>query len=471
MIVLVITMVVIIILGSVSISALSASRQKTDIINFIFDLNTMDDKVQNYYVENGTLPTVAKEPLDIKEFANKLAEPEVFLSQLSPYDNENYYIVDLSQLKGVSLRKSFRGIPALKAANQKDNGYIVNEGSLKVYVEEGVKYKIPGDKEGTTFYTLTSELVNGQEYYVSQEEDVVVVGNPMTWSKEATLRVVLPKQSLVQTVWDGWTFKWDFGPKTQKEMEEIESDDVARNFEYGDKLLVKSNGTYTIYIKNPETGKVTLRNVNVSKIDDRPPTFNFSDAGSRINALDSETGIKEIKFKKLSEYKANVAQAIEEAETGGDVHSDSRTKVDYYLMDGKGHDLMYEFETLMVDYLNARSKIQLDIDNENDDYERWVEEHPVDGVTVLQSEADNKLSTHDAYIAEFNRQLAELDNKYSYFYDIKGKTDDSRIVIYIEDYSGNATVVGDEHFISMEILAVSYNLPIDTVKNYFHDNG
>ena len=471
-IVLVIAIIVILILSGVTISALRTSRERTDIMNFIFDLGAIEDRVQTYYLENGTLPTSSKVALDIdkvaedigKAYSNdpeeQIKEKNNFLSQLSQYDNGNYYIVDLSQLKGLSLRESFRGYESFKNENNEDNGFIVNEGSLKIYVEKGVKYKITGDKEGQIYYTLNSRLTNGQESYVSQDEDIIVTGNPQAWVKEAELRVVLPKQSLTQADWEDWTFKWDFGPKTIEELRAIDESDFNRNFKYSEKLIVKSNGIYSIYAKNPDNGRETLRNVSVTKIDDINPVYEFLDGGDRINAYDNETGVKEIKFKTLQEYKANVNQAMSEAATGGDIHGDARNKVDYYLMDGKGYDLLYELEGLITIYLNEKSKIITSKENEIIDYERWVEENPVDGVVVLQSEADSKLAAHEAYLAEYDRQLAELNKKYSYLYDIYGSTDASRLVLYVEDYAGNATVIGDEDFISTEIVSKSYNISL-----------
>lgn len=465
MIVLIIAIIVILILAGVSISALQSSRERTEMMNFIFDLTSMEDKIQNYYIETGTLPTVSNERIDVYQLANVIkedageAQAETFLSQLSQYDNENYYLVDLNQLKGLSLRETFRGIQSRKDLNNLDNGYIVNEGSLKVYVEKGVNYKAQGEKVATTYYTLTSRLVNGQEVYTSLEEDVVIVGNPQTWVKEANIRVVLPKRSLTESEWDNWKFKWDFGPKTEQELQNISSSDTRRNFKYGEKLVIKSNGVYSFYIEDPD-GNVTVRNIDVQKIDDIAPGYNFADGGNRLIAYDNGTGIKYIKFKKLSEYKANVAQAQSEAASGGDLYSEARTKVDYYLMDGNGSDLIYEFETIITDYLNQRNAIYVAIANENDNYDRWVEEHPVDGVIILQEEADAKARTHNAYIQDYNRQLQELNKEYAYLNDLNGSTDDSRLVLYIEDYSGNGTVVGDEDFISTKIVSDSYNIDI-----------
>ena len=56
---------------------------------------------------------------------------------------------------------------------------------------------------------------------------------------------------------------------------------------------------------------------------------------------------------------------------------------------------------------NERAKVLLSMNNERDEYERWVLEHPVDGVTVLESQAEDRLNTHNAYVAEYQRQLPQ----------------------------------------------------------------
>jgi type II secretory pathway pseudopilin PulG len=452
MIVLIITIIVIIIIAGVSLSALNASRERTDMLNYIFDLEAIEDKVKNYYVETGTLPTTSSVPLNIYTVASQTSSPEDFKSQLSQYDSANYYDVDLTQLKGV----------ALKDLNRE---YIVNDGSLKIYTKQGVEYASKNDGgERKTYFTLTPNLVNGQERYKPLEEDVVVVGNPLTWVDRAEIRIVLPKQSLEQSTWDDWTFRWDMGPKTIEEMEEIPDSDNARNFKYGDKLIIKSNGIYTIYIKNPgdadHAPEVTIKNINVKKIDDISPTYDFKENGSKVFAVDNETGIKEIKFKPLSDYLENVDQAISEAQSGGDIHAESRTKVDYYLMDGKGYDLLYELPTMIVTFIDEVRKIQNDIDSENDSYNRWIVEHPIDNITVMQTEVDFKSNEHRAAIDEFDRKLVELYKEYAYLADPTGATDDSRLVLYFEDYAGNACVVGDNDFICTKTVADAYDISL-----------
>ena len=441
MIVLVIAITVILILGTTAVSILQTSRERTGITNFIYDITTIEEEVQDFYIRTGTLPTKTTQTVDM----NALNSTSVgILSQLYPYDNENYYDIDLTQLGTVSLRDANRG-------------YIVNEGSLKIYTRNGTEYS-SFDDENTkmTYYTLTSNLINGLEQYVSQEEEVLVVGNPLTWSSEANLRVVIPRQSLEGTDWSRWKFKWDFGPKTEVELAAIPDSDSVRNFEYGDILQAKSNGIYSIYVQDP-TGQVTIVNVNVNKIDDIRPLYRFvTDLGEvKIEAIDNETGVKTIRYKTLKNYQDNFNQA----QIDDPSNLEGRTEIDYYLMDGEGSDLLYTLPAEIENFIKTKAEINSAIEDENERYNRWLVETVLSLLTPEEIEKERVL--HEDLLKDLNNQLITLNNTYPYLVDIYGRTEDSRIVLYIEDYAGNATVVGTTDLISTEILSKSYNISIE----------
>ena len=455
MIVLVIAIVVILILAGTAVSSLRSSRQRTDIMNFIFDINSMEEKVTNYYVLYGTLPIASNSRVDINNLP--VENRTALLSQLSQYDNENYYYIDLSRLGGVSLKEEHRSI------NGVDNGYIVNEGSLKVYVEKGVRYKLDSETDETIYYTLTPNLVDGQEVYEPKDEEIRIAGYPLTWVTKAELRIILPRQGNETTDWDRWVFKWGFGPKT--------AEDIARfgtTFHYGDKLIVKSNGTYSIVALEPDSEgsinlasgkyKPTLLNVNITKIDDIPPDFEFKDYG--ITFIDNETGIKSITYKTLKHYNRNYTEA-QEAETD----LEARTYGDYFLMDGSGDDVIYQLSSQTIDYCNRLTTILDNWDIEKEDYAEFVANYA--GVEVdeeLQEKINIRKRNHDDTINTYRNEISYLNSEYSYIYDIHGTTDDSRLVIYVEDYAGNGTVVGVNEFITTKMIADSYNISLDPLE-------
>ena len=449
MVVLVIAITVIIILASSAISILQVSREKTAITNFIFDLTTVEEEVQDFYISTGALPIKKLEKIDMSELN---ASSKGILSQLYVYDNENYYYIDLSQLGTISVKDSERG-------------YIVNEGSLKVYVAEGISYNARENESPNTYYTLTSDLVNGLDAYKPQNEEILVLGNPVTWSNKAELRVVIPNRSVDVSSWRDWTFKWDFGPKTEAELEAIPvpeggTSSDPRIFEYGDILTVKSNGIYSIYVKDPQNN-VTVINVNVTKIDDISPTYKFINNGAetQIQAIDNETGIKTIRYKTLKNYNNNVLTANE---TSAD-DLEGRTNLDYYLLDGVGKDLIYDLEAEINYYNTEKRTIEGALNEEIDRFNKWKIET---NMTLLTpEEIQDETNKHENLTLELENQLNILYNKYPYLYDIYGKNENSRLVVYIEDYSGNATVVGEMDLVSTIMLAKSYNISIDALVN------
>ena len=446
LIVLAIAITVILILVSSAVSVLQVSREKTKITNFIFDITTVEEKIQDFYISTGTLPITSNRSLDMMADVNNNGS-EGIISQLYVYDNEKYYDVDLSQLGTISLKDSERG-------------YIVNEGSLKVYVRNGIEYEgIEDSNSTTTYYTLTSTLVNGLEQYTSQDEEVLIIGNPVTWAENANLRVILPRKSLEAVgadSWSDWEFKWDFGPKTKEELEAIPDSDNVRNFAYGDLLNVKSNGIYSIYVKDPNDN-VTTVNVNVTKIDDISPTYKIitNSNGNNVQAIDNETGIKTIKYKTVKNYNDNVASASDAPSED----LEGRTNIDFYLIDGIGKDLIYNLAAEIDAYISERKIIQTALDEENGRYTRWQEENDMQLFT--EEEKQNEKNRHDTLISELNLQMTALQQKYPYLFDIDGTTDDSRLILYIEDYAGNATIAGLNDAISTRVLANSYNISLE----------
>lgn len=236
----------------------------------------------------------------------------------------------------------------------------------------------------------------------------------------------------------------------------IPDGDSRRSFSYGDALTVKSNGIYTVYVKDP-TGKETLVNVNVSKIDDIPPKYSFDNSTGEniLVARDDETGVKSVMFKKFSDFNNNLDEVYANS---GDVR---RSSVEYYLMDGKGKDALYELENEISAYVTEMKNILLQKQTEENDFNRWITENPVDGIYVTNADLIRVQVTHDIASKEFDQQINELNNKYPYLKDLDALTPFGRLVVYIEDYSGNSVIAGTgDEIISTRMLANSYNISL-----------
>ena len=451
MISLVIALVVILILSVVSISRLSTNRLKNQMMNFIYDMNAVQDKVQDYYVEKGTLPTKATDKINIEDVSTYMGSDdseEEFRSQLSNYDDEDYYKIDFAQLGAISLKP-------FDDSDIYSKTFIVNGGSLKVYVLNGIDYKSETNSLTQRYYTLTADIVSGQDPYFFQDEEIIIVGNPISWVDMAKIRVVLPRRSIADN-WNGWTFKWDHGPRKIEDMKALGSKNI---FNYGDPLVVRSNGIYTIYAQD-NNGKETLLNVNVSKIDDVKPKFELYDDNTKLTVKDDETGIKNVMYKTLERYNQNK----NEASSVPDGDSATNTSVDIYLLDGSGDDAIVDLKNEIADYVTKKKEIFAKIEAENDSYTRWLSEHPIDGILVTQEDVDRAAQTHISAIDELNRQSTELDEKYPYLADLEGTTEKSKLVLYVEDCAGNSIVVGENGILSTETLADSFNISLDEIK-------
>ena len=471
LIVLIIAIIVILLLAMVSVVSLRTSREKTEATNFIYDLRAVEEAVRNFYTSKGTLPTASNEVIDIYSIAtgNKVD----MLSQLSNEDDEVYYYIDLSQLQGIAIKDATRG-------------YIVNRGSQNVYVTTPLEYKKSDESAPRNYYTLTGDLINGKDVYASVEEDIEIVGNPISWSTKADLRMILPKRSLSESNWNDWDFRFSIGPKSQEEMENPNAKvvrykyDIAYEsgerldvtniikFDYGDMITIRTNGTYTFYIKEPDRdgniGNVTLKNINVSMIDDIKPKYEFSNGGNKFLAVDNETGIREIRYKTLDNYISNKEEAT--GATSVDPNKDARTNLDYFLMDGKGKDLINELKTEIKSYIDQRNAINNAIIKENGEYNKWITENPL-GPGVTQDRIDSETARHNNVLADIDHTLNDLNARYAYLKDLDGNTSSSRLVICIIDNANNAIVVGETNDtrLTTRILADAYNISLSELNN------
>ena len=416
LIVLIIAIAVILILASVSITALRTSRETIASSDYIYDMKTVQEMLQQYYVKAGTLPVISEIPLDDVTIPNDMK------SQLDPLDNENYYNVDLGKIGNNTIRN-------------RERGYIVNEKTLKVYSLTPLEYN---DKK---YHTLTDELMGIENDYQFVDEEVTIVGNPTVWVERGRLRVILPRKALEgkdnTEYWKNWEFKWDFGSKTIEEMRDL----IKNYFEYGDTLVVKTNGVYTIYILQKSEDKEMILKVNVDKVDDIKPAYNLDNAAIQIT--DDQTGIAGIYYKTLNNYIENKIYAgnLGETEDAG------RTELDFYLIDGKGKDLFIDMKKDVVNYNAKYTSILEDRQKENERFSDLSDEEKVEG-----------LAEHEGILSNFDDMENALRLEYPYLADIYATTQTSQLVLYIEDKAGNAVVIGDEEIIGFDMLTKAYSL-------------
>jgi hypothetical protein len=104
------------------------------------DISTLQDKIDLYYLENGVFPsdgtTITKNSKDcVKDGA------------INPNDGEDYYLVDISKLEGITLNNS-----------KSTDVYYVNKDTHTVYYEKGVQ--VAGSDSEKKYTLDLSEVTN-----------------------------------------------------------------------------------------------------------------------------------------------------------------------------------------------------------------------------------------------------------------------------------------------------------------------
>lgn len=155
---LVIMIIIMIILSSTVIFSVVAVTNNSKMVTYANDLNTVEQEVEAYYLENNVLPKVeVPEPVDGYTKADLIAltgttnaamlESEIDLN-LDTLDK--FYEVDLTKTK---ITNSTRGL----RKNGDSDIYVVNERNLRVYYVKG--NKIGGD----TYFSLTEALIKSSK--------------------------------------------------------------------------------------------------------------------------------------------------------------------------------------------------------------------------------------------------------------------------------------------------------------------
>ena len=113
------------------------------------DIEILQNKVDMYYLKNDELPIVKKDS-NLINYSGK----NNYKSQKQSNDNDNYYIIDLDYIGGVTLNfgNGFYNINAEKNnCNDITDLYIINEQSHRIYYVAGVT------ANGKTYYTIGTD--------------------------------------------------------------------------------------------------------------------------------------------------------------------------------------------------------------------------------------------------------------------------------------------------------------------------
>ena len=159
---LVITIAIMLIISGLTISVSMDRFEINDYNKMINDLKLLEDKVSNYYLKYNAIPVVRDEENN----------PILYNYTEIPFntnrnDNEDYYILDLSAMEGISLNYGETGF---KNINSSDDVYIINEKSHQIYYVKGVELK------GTTYHSIVNNDVINDNIPPSKPSVKIVSG-------------------------------------------------------------------------------------------------------------------------------------------------------------------------------------------------------------------------------------------------------------------------------------------------------
>lgn len=146
---LIITIAVMTIIATITIN-ISLDRFEINNLNkMLNDLELLADKVSNYYLKYNAIPVLRNESdnTGIKYIYTTLNFDKDVL------DNENYYIIDLKAMDGISLNYGEEGF---ENPNTSDDVYIINENSHQIYYVKGIEL------DGELYHSILVDNNNNQ---------------------------------------------------------------------------------------------------------------------------------------------------------------------------------------------------------------------------------------------------------------------------------------------------------------------
>lgn len=427
LIVLVIAIMVIVIITSTAVISIKNATRDRGVSRFMNDLADVRQFVVEYLGRDGTLPTKkvfdeGGEEIDAEVELLHVLESGNALDQIFEEDNGEYYFVDITKLGKIHLSDTERG-------------YVINEGTLNVYVLNPLEYN------GTNYYTLTPYLT-GKEKIANFSEpfEISVMGNPVKWTNKAEILVTIPNVPVGKA--DGWTFRWKKGACT---ISDFQTATEVNYFTYGDTIIFMENGIYTVNVENPE-GRNSVRKIIVTKIDDIAPTISL--VNKKLVVDDAETGVKSIHYK------------IKET-ANFQIDNTARTQNPKYYTSAK-EDINDTTEDALNKYLWEEKNIKGDkIDRYFSDYEEYYKQFQVYNKTLTNDDATS------GEIANSKEAIRILNRNYPQFaYNNKSFPDSEKnIVIYVEDLSGNGAIysaISREELMNFQYLSSSVETMTDS---------
>ncbi len=333
MLTLIITIVVGLIIVSAGIVTVSNSISNATITAFANDLNTIQDQVNLYYMQNDSFPVYDGEDayaqIDITDLASANGNYAEFQEELELNGDWNdngslgaFYKIDLSKL---NVEKTVRGT---KQNSDESDIYVVSYPSMNIYYVKGVEVK------SETYFSLSSKIIKFVKNVENTSDDTsntdVITAGSLTvkklkkdWTNKLafTLNAYMNSGESLYVDIGGvqYKFKTNVGNNTfvlntfddlENSLSNISSDEL-----YSDDInhwINTDKQILNIYKTGSDSSKIDSLDIDMSNFDGKSPTANNWNIieNNENNILtfkvaDTESGVKEVRYEYLQKYGEN----------------------------------------------------------------------------------------------------------------------------------------------------------------------
>ena len=331
MITLVITIIVALILLAAGIVTVSNAISDATMTAFAEDLNTIQDQIETYYLQNNEFPTEdpEEEAMSQEQIVSLASNQDKLETEMAENGDLNedgelgaFYEVDMSK---INVTRTVRGMKE----NGENDIYVVSASTMKVYYLKGLEVR------NEVYFSLSSKIIkyarNQVEATVTQEydSDILTVGSitakklRKNWTNKmgVTLTASLSSgeslylqlagtSSLKQltTVNGNNTYTFDslndLKTKTTPAITDTEINNL--NARVGKEKYIK-------VIKRNNSSDVDTLTIDLSNFDITPPSslnnWTFEELSeenvARFSVTDAESGVKEVRYAYLNKYNEN----------------------------------------------------------------------------------------------------------------------------------------------------------------------
>ena len=342
MVSLIITIVVAITLASAGIVTVSNSISDATLTAFANDLNTIQDQVNLYYIQNDEFPVFDSETAfsqaDIINLVMQNGNNSQFEEELTLNGDYNdngamgaFYKIDISK---INVEQTLRGT---KRDGDETDIYVVAYPSMNVYYLKGIKVK------GVNYFSLSSKIVKYVKVESTENNDTSVtdlttVGNisvkksNKTWTNKLGINLnayINSGESLYVNFGTEYKFNTNIGNNTfvfdtfeTLKTKLVVSDATVYNNTVNN-FIASADKKMKIYIKNSSGEQLDTMEIDLNNYDVVAPTadnFNVVESAEnnilKFSVLDSQSGVKEIRYDYLQKY--NEYGELEKYYTGVD---------------------------------------------------------------------------------------------------------------------------------------------------------